>query len=556
MRRWVLPLGVCCVSWLALLGMVGAGAASIARSQLPGGVRAVVPGAATPVLGQVSGTATPDWLSTINYWRQAAGLAAVSDQPAWDVGIQHHLTYLEDTPASYRTGQYASAHTENPQSPYYTSDGATEGGDSDLVLGGAVTNLDAIDDWLTAPFHAIGMLRAQLTDVAFAEDSAGYAGLDVIQGLDYNEPPATSPILFPGPGSTTTLPTASDGEAPDPLETCGWQGMTVGLPLIALLTQAPAATLTASVSGPSGPESTSTGDLCVVDTTTYHSSDPVYGPTGASILQNDKAVLLIPRAPLADGTYSVDIKQPNQPDIKWSFTADIPVPTNVSPPQIAGWIAVGGQFTASDGQWTNSPSSYADQWLRCSASGADCNAIPGATDATYVASDADVGAMIRVQEIASNSGGPSSPAVSPALGPISAAPGPSSPSSPWGTSPAATGSTSSSGAYPTTGSPKPQPCELCVSAARPAALLVPPKVASHHMFTVSLAGLRPFTVNITISAGGHRLWRYTQRLKAGRRMIRINLPRADTGRGQTAVITAQFTLGARRITLRRPIRFA
>ena len=138
----------------------------------------------------------PDWLSTINYWRQTAGLAAVSDQPLWDVGIQHHLTYLEDTPASYETGQYASKHTENPQSPYYTSDGATEAGDSDLEWG-VDSDLDAIDGWLTAPFHAIGMLRAQLTEVAFAEDSAGYAGLDVIQGLDYNQPAATSPILFP-----------------------------------------------------------------------------------------------------------------------------------------------------------------------------------------------------------------------------------------------------------------------------------------------------------------------------------------------------------------------
>jgi len=54
-------------------------------------------------------------------------------------------------------------HTENPASPYYTSDGATEGGDSDLVEGVVVGDVQTIDTWLTAPFHAIGMLRAQLS---------------------------------------------------------------------------------------------------------------------------------------------------------------------------------------------------------------------------------------------------------------------------------------------------------------------------------------------------------------------------------------------------------
>ena len=82
---------------------------------------------------------------------------------------------------------------------------------------------------------------------------------------------------------------------------------------------------------------------------------------------------------------------------------------------------------AYHGQWTNSPSSYVDQWLRCDASGANCNAISGATGSTYVPASADGGDTIRVQEIASNSGGPSSPAVSAAVGPIYNGPGTSEP---------------------------------------------------------------------------------------------------------------------------------
>jgi len=205
---------------------------------------------------------------------------------------------------------------------------------------------------------------------------------------------------------------ASDTESPDPLETCGWQGQQVGLPLIALLTQAPAAGLTASVSGPAGSETTGDGTLCLVDQNTYQSTDPVYGPTGLAILKADRAVLLIPRAPLASGPYSVDIAQPGQPDIRWSFTADIPVPVSQGSPAINGGEAVGQHLTAFNGGWTGDPTGYAYQWLRCDASGANCTSIPGATGSTYTLTGADAGNTIRLQVIASNSGGASAPAVS------------------------------------------------------------------------------------------------------------------------------------------------
>ena len=277
---------------------------------------------------------SPAWLAEINRYRAAAGLAAVTEQTAWDTGIDHHLTYLEKTPASYRTGQYASAHTENPASPYFTSDGSTEAGYSDLSLGGTTSALGAVDGWLASPFHAVGMLRAQLTQVALGIDSHhGFAGLDVIQGIDPNQPAASSPILFPGPGVTTDLVGYSGSESPDPRETCGWQGYSsLGLPLIALLPTTPDPALAATLTGAGQTESSAAGTLCVVDEHTYHSSDPVYGPAGASILTGDHAVFLIPRTPLKAGPYAVRITQPGQPDIDWSFTTT--APSNPGPPAL------------------------------------------------------------------------------------------------------------------------------------------------------------------------------------------------------------------------------
>ena len=275
----------------------------------------------------ITASASPSWLAEINRYRAAAGLNVASAQPAWDLGIEHHLTYLIKTPATYRTGQYASAHTENPASPYYTSDGAREAGYSDLALGGAFTALQAVDGWLQSPFHAVGMLRARLTQVALADDpESGYAGLDVIQGLDYSLPSDPNPILFPGPGVTTNLLAYGGDELPSPLQTCDWpDNSAYGLPLILLLVQPPGSPLTASLTGPRKTESTVNGELCVVDENTYHSTDPVYGPTGLAILQSDNAVFLIPRHPLSTGRYTVAVQQPDEANVDWSFSALAPI---------------------------------------------------------------------------------------------------------------------------------------------------------------------------------------------------------------------------------------
>lgn len=265
--------------------------------------------------------ANPAWLTQINRWRRAAGLQRVTNEPAWDRGIERHLVYLEKTPPRYLTGKYTSAHTENPASPYYTAAGAQEAASSDIAPGGACTAAKALDVWLAAPFHAIGMLRPQLKQVALAvEPQRCYAGLDVIRGLDPLRPAATEPIIYPGPGTTTQL-LQFGGEAPDPTQTCGWQGQQVGLPLIVLLPKAPTRSVTASLQGSTGLESTANRGLCVVDEHTFRTTDHVYGPTAAEILKSDNAVILIPRQPLEPGRYSAQLEQPGEATISWSFSA-------------------------------------------------------------------------------------------------------------------------------------------------------------------------------------------------------------------------------------------
>jgi hypothetical protein len=95
-------------------------------------------------------------------------------------------------------------------------------------------------------------------------------------------------------------------------------------------------------------------------------------------------------------------------------SATPPAPTNSSPPTITGTAQQGQTLTEHNGSWTNEPTSVTHQWLQCDSSGASCKAISGATGQTYVPVPGDVGHAIRVEETASNTSGPGSPATSAA----------------------------------------------------------------------------------------------------------------------------------------------
>ena len=88
------------------------------------------------------------------------------------------------------------------------------------------------------------------------------------------------------------------------------------------------------------------------------------------------------------------------------------VPMNTVLPVISGTAQVGQTLTGSAGAWTNSPTSYANQWQN------EGSPIAGATSATYIIQASDLGALITLQVIATNSAGASVPAVSPLGTPV------------------------------------------------------------------------------------------------------------------------------------------
>ncbi len=83
-------------------------------------------------------------------------------------------------------------------------------------------------------------------------------------------------------------------------------------------------------------------------------------------------------------------------------------PSNTSLPTISGTAKQGQTLTASNGSWSNSPTSYAYQWRRCDSSGGNCANISAASSSTYLLRAADVGSTIRVIVTASNAYGSAS----------------------------------------------------------------------------------------------------------------------------------------------------
>ena len=173
--------------------------AVVAVSGLPG-----VP-ASSPAYAAT--TATPrfippdaDWLTAFNYYRAIGGLGKVTEDAARSYGAQLHSHYMLMT--------NLLTHEEDPNSPYYTPEGAAVGKRS-LISAAYNYKSDRqwIDLWLTAPFHGVPMLRPALDVSGFGLDQGSnglaFATLDVGGKTSSNQAPA-APVRWPE--KCTTVP--------------------------------------------------------------------------------------------------------------------------------------------------------------------------------------------------------------------------------------------------------------------------------------------------------------------------------------------------------------
>jgi hypothetical protein len=81
-------------------------------------------------------------------------------------------------------------------------------------------------------------------------------------------------------------------------------------------------------------------------------------------------------------------------------------PANSAPPTVTGTAVVGDTLAATVGTWSGTPApTFTYVWNRCTAAGASCTPIGGATGTTYALTSADVGSTLDVDVTATNSAG-------------------------------------------------------------------------------------------------------------------------------------------------------
>jgi Cysteine-rich secretory protein family len=257
----------------------------------------------------------PAWLQELNFYRATARPPRVAEDPALSEGARRHAEYI------VRDGLYQ--HYEDPSAAHYSNEGDDAGRNSNIVGGRGVTLTDrqAIANWMSAPFHALGILDPRLVTVGYGSfrdpEKTPYkfaAALDVGHGLAERAPEWIGyPIRFPGPGSTVNVQRFM-GESPDPLTACAGYRAPTGLPIV-IQFAGPTEVHSARVL-----EGGRTVESCVFDATTYTNPEPADEAEIRDELDDYHAAIIVPRRPLAAGRrYDVAIETASG-SVAWSFT--------------------------------------------------------------------------------------------------------------------------------------------------------------------------------------------------------------------------------------------
>ena len=139
-----------------------------------------------------AGVDPDDWLAVVNTYRSQSGLGAVSENGAWASGTKNHSCWMLLN---------GIAHDEPTGTPGYTTDGDAAGNAGNVAVSSAstVTAKGHVDLWMSGPFHAIGILRAGLSQTSYAATTGAHRSLQHRSSFPATEPPRVSPDSWPNP---------------------------------------------------------------------------------------------------------------------------------------------------------------------------------------------------------------------------------------------------------------------------------------------------------------------------------------------------------------------
>lgn len=258
------------------------------------------------------------WLDYLNDIRQQAGLPTVSEDTAIAAGAQAHSEYMgrNDNPV---------ARTQLVNNIFYSDEGRIAAQRSNIFAlsspGG--TDLWGLNFWLSAPFHALGLLDPQLEQVGYGRfrDDLGVvqiaAVLDVLSGINDAPPNVTYPIFYPPNGGQSYALRQILTEYPEPTASCEGYEKPTGPPLIL---QLGAGQLTPNVTDFRVIVDGAEVEACAFDETNYSNRIDHAQTRGRQLLDWRDAVVLIPRQPFHVGQVVEAEVTANGTTYSWSFT--------------------------------------------------------------------------------------------------------------------------------------------------------------------------------------------------------------------------------------------
>jgi uncharacterized protein YkwD len=287
---------------------------------------------ASPALLDGAGPDT-SWLDALNHYRWMAGLAPVTIDPALTQAVEAHAHYVvaNYSGAIESSSLGSEAHTEDPVKPYYSAAGLAAASasavDTRFQRSGTPPALtEAIDGWISVPFHRLPLLNPGLRRVAFGRYCEGgvcASVLNVWSGADRSSwvpTPLPRPVMFPPDESMISNGTADSSEWPNPLTSCAGYSVPFGLAISVQLGAHIEVRMTnysiTRADGFAAPV-----QACGFDADSYVNPDPAQQKNVHLELINFGAVIVVPREPLAPGKYNVSITANGQP-YSWSFSID------------------------------------------------------------------------------------------------------------------------------------------------------------------------------------------------------------------------------------------
>lgn len=256
-----------------------------------------------------------EWLEYLNYYRTLANLPPVIENAEWSLGSQFH--------ARYTVKNDVLVHNEDTNNDWYTPEGRDAAKSGNLMASYDVNSNDnyAIDAWMQAPFHALGILDPRLQEVGFGSYREADGGLqmgatmDVLRGRGDIPLALNFPITWPANGAVVPL-SFYWGEYPDPLSSCPGYNPPSGLPIIL---QVGAGDRTPVVSSHMFLQGDTSLENCVFTESTYSNPDQAAQDLGRTILDYRDAIVLIPRNPLIPGaSYTTSLVIDGQ-TYTWTF---------------------------------------------------------------------------------------------------------------------------------------------------------------------------------------------------------------------------------------------